>query len=238
MFLKDLHCRYIKNQGLPGEALMNIWFRINCESRQLFTCRYWNSGSGKANVIFALKYCRKKTAPRMSKRDHKASKVKNLFKLGFRKSTTDVSIRIVIIFLPFNPFLHNWTLWRLKLKAFYGWQCRFGSNNWICLWQRRKHLGQRRKCWVPVFSSFPKIFSKAFFLPVPSLCCSFSSMQNLRTWLGVFGLMTCSFDFFLARSAEYEVLRMSYYDCCICPPSSVVRRQVCVCHIFIRYLWN
>ena len=30
----------------------------------------------------------------------------------------------------------------------------------------RKHFGQRRKCWLPAFSPFPKMFSKASFLRV------------------------------------------------------------------------
>ena len=27
----------------------------------------------------------------------------------------------------------------------------------------RKHCGKRRKCWLPAFSPFPTMFSKAFF---------------------------------------------------------------------------
>ena len=30
----------------------------------------------------------------------------------------------------------------------------------------RKHCGKRRKCWLPAFSTFPTIFSKAFSLGV------------------------------------------------------------------------
>ena len=30
----------------------------------------------------------------------------------------------------------------------------------------KKHYGKRRKCWLPAFSPFPTMFSKAFFLSV------------------------------------------------------------------------
>ena len=30
----------------------------------------------------------------------------------------------------------------------------------------RNHFGKRRKCWLPAFSPFPKMFSKTFFLGV------------------------------------------------------------------------
>ena len=33
----------------------------------------------------------------------------------------------------------------------------------ICIWKSRKHCGKRRKCWLPAFSPFPTMFSKAFF---------------------------------------------------------------------------
>ena len=32
----------------------------------------------------------------------------------------------------------------------------------ICPELVRKHFGKRRKCWLPAFSPFPKMFSKAF----------------------------------------------------------------------------
>ena len=34
----------------------------------------------------------------------------------------------------------------------------------ICI--SRKHFGKRRKCWLPAFSPFPKVFSKASCLKV------------------------------------------------------------------------
>ena len=33
----------------------------------------------------------------------------------------------------------------------------------ICVVMRRKHCGKRRKYWLPAFSPFATIFSKAFF---------------------------------------------------------------------------
>ena len=41
-----------------------------------------------------------------------------------------------------------------------------------CLWEGRKHCGKRRKCWLPAFSPFPKMFSKgSFFRVVKSQDC-------------------------------------------------------------------
>ena len=34
------------------------------------------------------------------------------------------------------------------------------------LWWSRKHFGKRKKCWLTAFSSFPTVFSKAFFVGV------------------------------------------------------------------------
>ena len=36
----------------------------------------------------------------------------------------------------------------------------------ICVGMSRKHGGKRRKCWLPAFSPFPTVFSKAFFFLV------------------------------------------------------------------------
>ena len=33
----------------------------------------------------------------------------------------------------------------------------------ICIGKSRKHFGKKRKCWLPAFSPFPTMFSKAFF---------------------------------------------------------------------------
>ena len=35
----------------------------------------------------------------------------------------------------------------------------------VCDWVG-KHFGKRRKCWLPAFSPFPAMFSKAFFTRV------------------------------------------------------------------------
>ena len=39
-----------------------------------------------------------------------------------------------------------------------------GSKDAISLWRDRKHCGKKRKCWLPAFSSFSPVFSKAFYL--------------------------------------------------------------------------
>ena len=36
----------------------------------------------------------------------------------------------------------------------------------ICFGKGRKQFGKRRKCWLPAFSPFPKMFSKASFFRV------------------------------------------------------------------------
>ena len=45
-------------------------------------------------------------------------------------------------------------------------KCNWESKNEICFENGRKHLGKRRKCWLPAFSPFPKMFSKDSFLRV------------------------------------------------------------------------
>ena len=35
-----------------------------------------------------------------------------------------------------------------------------------CFGKGRKHFGERKNCWLPAFSPFPKMFSKAFFFRV------------------------------------------------------------------------
>ena len=35
-----------------------------------------------------------------------------------------------------------------------------------CSWKGTKHFGKRRKCWLPAFSPFPKMFSNASFFRV------------------------------------------------------------------------
>ena len=35
-----------------------------------------------------------------------------------------------------------------------------------CFGKGRKHCGKRRNCWLPEFSSFPKMFSKGFSVEV------------------------------------------------------------------------
>ena len=52
-----------------------------------------------------------------------------------------------------------------KLKAFADDKIDCWNDD-LYLWYGRKHCGKRRKCWLPAFSPFPTVFSKAFFLRV------------------------------------------------------------------------
>ena len=47
----------------------------------------------------------------------------------------------------------------------------------------KKHFGKRGKCWLPVFSPFPKVFSKASFLVVKKnlgFCGKGSNVSNVQ----------------------------------------------------------
>ena len=60
-----------------------------------------------------------------------------------------------------------------KLKPSADDKSNVAKNGNICLCQSRKHCGKRRKCWLPVFSPFPTVFSKAaFFTVVKSQDCA------------------------------------------------------------------
>ena len=66
-------------------------------------------------------------------------------------------------YIPLNslPSDKIWTL--IKIESI----CRQPNNSdskiKICFRKSRKHCGKRRKCWLPAFSPFPTMFSKAFF---------------------------------------------------------------------------
>ena len=58
--------------------------------------------------------------------------------------------------LPNNKIL-DWS----KFKAFADDKINLTQN--LIFLNGRKHCGKRRKCWLPAFSPFPTMFSKAFF---------------------------------------------------------------------------
>ena len=49
-----------------------------------------------------------------------------------------------------------------KLKAFADYKMNLTEKIKTCFGKGRKHCGKRRKCWLPAFSPFPTMFSKAF----------------------------------------------------------------------------
>ena len=51
----------------------------------------------------------------------------------------------------------------LKLKAIADDKINVNEKLNFDLQKNRKHCGKRRKCWLPAFSPFPTMFSKAFF---------------------------------------------------------------------------
>ena len=68
-------------------------------------------------------------------------------------------------FKPCNSFLHNNILALSKSEAFANkFHC--GSVGTIFLWKGRKHCWKRRKCPLPVFFSFHKMFPNILFLRV------------------------------------------------------------------------
>ena len=52
-----------------------------------------------------------------------------------------------------------------KLKAFADDKCDSKKPKFT-FGRVEKHCGKRRKCWLPAFSPFPNMFSKAYFLRV------------------------------------------------------------------------
>ena len=66
--------------------------------------------------------------------------------------------------------VNAYTLYRhLQQYCFHPSNCDW--NIGICLGKGRKHCGQRRKCCLPAFSPFHRMFSKSFFKVVKSLHC-------------------------------------------------------------------
>ena len=65
-------------------------------------------------------------------------------------------------FRVFNDKILNW----LNLKAFAEDKINVVSKIEVCLLKGKKHSGKRRKCWLPAFSLFPTMFSKAFLIRV------------------------------------------------------------------------
>ena len=61
-----------------------------------------------------------------------------------------------------NDKILDWT----KLKAFGDIELIFHKMIISAFDRVKKHCGKRRKCWLPAFSPFPTMFSKAFFFGV------------------------------------------------------------------------
>ena len=63
----------------------------------------------------------------------------------------------------YNPLPDDKILVLPKLKAFADDSY---SKHYSCVSQDKKHCGKSRKCQLPAFSSFPTMFSEAFFSSV------------------------------------------------------------------------
>ena len=67
----------------------------------------------------------------------------------------------------FFPFISNFTKQQnfrlVQIQSICRRQNKSDSKIEICVGKSRKHCGKRRKCWLPAFSPFPIMLSKAFF---------------------------------------------------------------------------
>ena len=93
-----------------------------------------------------------------------------------------------IVFKYFNPFQDDKILAWSKMKQFAEDKIDV-VKMMISLLDRVENTGKRRKCWLPAFSPFPTVFSKAFFLPVvkSGLCCKGLIWTRLKSWCLVKG---------------------------------------------------
>ena len=88
----------------------------------------------------------------------------------FLPNTIDEVVAFKECYLPVTETLPNdkildWQNFRLvQFQGICRWQSKCNLNIKICFEEGRKHCGNRRKCWLPVFSPFHRMFSKAFSL--------------------------------------------------------------------------
>ena len=77
-----------------------------------------------------------------------------------------LSIVLIVIYNVLNPLPNDKISDATKLKAFGDDKLDIAKVK-ISLFDRvEKHCGKERKCWLPTFSPFPTVFSKAFFFRV------------------------------------------------------------------------
>ena len=65
--------------------------------------------------------------------------------------------------LSVNPLTNYKFLVLSKLEAFTDDKRNVNKKKEVCYETSKKYCGKRRKCWLPVFSPFSTMFSKAFF---------------------------------------------------------------------------
>ena len=85
--------------------------------------------------------------------------------LDFNGGLLPLYNRLLLICLPvflLNSLPNNTILDLSKFKAFADVKMILTQNFKSC-WKQWKHCGKRRKCWLPAFSPFPTMFSKAVF---------------------------------------------------------------------------
>ena len=70
---------------------------------------------------------------------------------------------MVKIYPIFNSLPNNKITHWFKLKALADNKLTMNQKLDFVFGKGRKHCGKRRKCWLPAFSPFPKMFSKGFF---------------------------------------------------------------------------
>ena len=89
----------------------------------------------------------------------------HIFKENCKYGGISVSETQLVLIVGQNVWLftdrQNFRL--VQIQNIYIQQNNSDSKIEIYFGKSRKHCGERRKCWLPAFSPFPTVFSKAFF---------------------------------------------------------------------------
>ena len=89
----------------------------------------------------------------------------SIFPQNFQKPFSGL-LKVSIVWQRVNSFPHSKVLDWFKLKGFADVKINVTKKIEISFSEGRKHCGKRRKCWLPAFSPFPRMFSKGFLFSV------------------------------------------------------------------------
>ena len=93
-------------------------------------------------------------------------------------------IKLFTLVHIFQPFTKRQIFTVVQIENNCRRQIKFGRKIEICFVTDRKHCVKRRKCWLPVFSPFPTMFSKGFYItlsqtnPVFFTCVQYKSFEK------------------------------------------------------------